>query len=128
MHFALNGMDVMNRRDKKNDHCNPNWRNYDDSVTEEKIKMSGCRMTYETSNMSMPKCRTMDTIMENNRGPDHYEGIKIQPPCRSVEKIGYEYVEYDLDANIWAGQGRFWVTLETMDQKFKEIDQHRYLF
>ena len=125
MHFALNGMDVINRRDKKNDRCNPNWRNYDGSVIEEKIKNSGCRMLYETTNMSIPKCKTVDSIMENNHGLDYYEGAEIQPPCRSVEKIGYDYVENDLDSSVWAGQGYFWITLETMDQKFKEIDQQR---
>ena len=125
MHFTLTGMDVMNRRDKQNDRCSPNWRNYDDSVIAKKIKNSGCIMPYETANMSMPKCKTVDSIMENNHGLEHYEGTGIQPPCRSVEKIGYEYVEYDLDSSAWAGQGHFWMSLETNDQKFKEIDQHR---
>ena len=125
MHFQLTGMDVMNRRQKKNDHCNPNWRNYDISVIEEKIRKSGCRMTYETANMSAPKCNTKAAIIENKKGPDHYEESGLQPPCRSVEKIGYAYDEYDLDATEWAGKGYFWVTLEIMDQKHKEIDQHR---
>ena len=68
-------------------------------------------MPYETTNMSIPKCKIVDSIMKNNHGLDYYEGAEIQPPCRSVEKIGYDYVENDLDSSVWAGQGYFWITL-----------------
>ena len=48
MQLSLTGMDVMNRRDKKNEHCNPNWRDYDNSMIEEKIKKSFIRKTVST--------------------------------------------------------------------------------
>ena len=58
-------------------------------------------------------------------GPDQYEEIGFRSPCRSVEKIEYSYVDHELDAGIWSGQGNFWIELSFTYQRFREITQSR---
>ena len=45
----------MNRRHKKIDHCNPNWRNYDISVIEEKIRKSDNQKNRPIDNQNVHK-------------------------------------------------------------------------
>ena len=58
-------------------------------------------------------------------GPDQYEEFGLEPPCRSVEKIEFTYVEHELDGSPWNGKGHFWIELIILDQRFRETTQSR---
>ena len=68
---------------------------------------------------------TKNQINQVNLGPDTYEESGLQPPCRSVEKIEYSFVEHELSDSIWSGTGHVWLDLTFTGQRFREITQIR---
>ena len=128
MWFTVHGMEVINRRNTKVNSCIENWKNYDSALLEDHTISVGCRAPYQLLlNSSIPLCRTREQMKLVKLGPDQNEEIGFQYPCRSVEKIEYSYVDHELDAGIWSGQGNFWIELSFTYQRFREITQSRYL-
>ena len=126
MWFTVHGMEVINRRNTKLNPCIENWKNYDYSLLENHTMNVGCRAPYQLHlNSSIPFCRTREQMKLVKLGPDQNEEIGFQPPCRSVEKIEYSYVDNELEASIWSGQGNFWIELIFTYQRFREITQSR---
>ena len=130
-HQALRGLLFsckINRRNKRSNPCIENWKNYDSVMLENHTLNVGCRAPYQLHlNLSIPLCRTREQMKLVKLGPDQNEEIGFQYPCRSVEKIEYSYVDHELDAGIWSGQGNFWIELSFTYQRFREITQSRYL-
>ena len=53
------------------------------------------------------------------------DGYGDQPPCRTMEKIDYEYSENDITDTIYAKKGSFWLNFSILSPHFKEIKQER---
>ena len=64
-------------------------------------------------------------MQQVNLGPDTYEESGLLPPCRSVEKIEYSYIEHELNDSIWSGTGHVWLEMIFTGQRFREITQVR---
>ena len=126
MWFTVNGMEVVNRRNTKHTPCIENWKNYDSELLQRHVSDIGCKSPYQSSiNSSVPLCNNKTGMLRAKLGPDQHEEIGLQPPCRSVEKIEYSYVEHELNASVWSGQGNFWIELIFTYQRFREITQSR---
>ena len=126
MWFTVHGMEVVNRRNTKSNPCIENWKNYDSELLENHAIGIGCRAPYQQNlNSSISLCQTGEDMQLAKLGPDRHEEIGLQPPCRSVEKIEYSYVDHELNASIWSGQGNFWIELIFTYQRFREIAQSR---
>ena len=126
MWFTVHGMEVINRRNKKSDPCLENWKNYDSVMLENHTVNVGCRAPYQLHlNSSIPLCRTREQMNLVKLGPDQNEEIGLQPPCRSMEKIEYSYVDHESTNNTLSRKGTFWIELAFTDQRFREITQLR---
>ena len=128
MWFTLTGMDVMNRRHKQDNTCISNWRDYDNELLEKHIRELNCTVPYHPKfNFSghSPCQNELNMQKAAMFGPDQYEEFGLEPPCRSVEKIEFTYVEHELDASPWNGKGHFWIELIILDQRFRETTQSR---
>ena len=126
MWFTVNGIEVTNRRNTKSNSCIENWRNYDSELLENHLTNVECKAPYQKLvNSSIPTCENMEDMKLVKLGPDQHEEIGLEPPCRSVEKIEYSFVDHELNASIWSGQGNFWIELIFTYQRFREITQSR---
>ena len=128
MWFTLTGMDVMNRRNKRHDTCITNWRDYDNEMLKRHIYNLNCSAPYHPTFVTSNRlaCHNESDMQKASKfGPDQYEQFGLEPPCRSVEKIQYTYVEHELDASSWSGKGHFWIEMIFLDQRFRETTQSR---
>ena len=132
MSFALKGMEVLQRRQKKNKRCY-DLEDYDDYIWDIIIEKSGCRPMWIT-NRSEPLCKTRksyEDIMAMHA--DMFDGKnnkKYQQPCRSIEKAKLEYVEYDASDQLGVhsedkDEGLLTLDFDMVTSKFKEIKQVR---
>ena len=99
MDFWLQHVEVLIRRNKAREHCIEDWKNYDNIVTEKHIKSVGCRAPYHsylTSDVHhLPLCHNKGQ-MKNIKLPLTGDKIHMyEPPCRSIERVSYEYNEHD---------------------------------
>ena len=126
MEFTVHGMEVINRRNKRSNPGIENWKNYDSVMLENHALNVRCRAPYQLHlNLSIPLCRTRGQMKLVKLVPDQNEETRLQPPCRSVEKIEYSYVDHELDTSIWRGKGNFWIEFIFTYQRFREITQSR---
>ena len=126
MWFTVHGMEVINRRNTKSNPCIENWKNYDDEILKKHLCNVKCKTPYQQEiNASVSLCKSKKGMQLAKMGPDQHEDFGLQPPCHSIEKIEYSYVDHELDASIWSGEGNFWVELIFTYQRFREVTQSR---
>ena len=123
MDFWLKNAEVLIRRNRPSSPCIDDWQNSDDIVMEMHANHVGCRAPYHknvTSNYEqLPLCKTKDQMKDIQlplTGDMIYE---YDPPCRSIERLSYDYDEYDHSAT--AGEGWFNIAAVILDTRFKEI-------
>ena len=125
MLFKINGMEIINRRQKHNNPCSQDWQNYDQRVMEAHIRKTGCKSLYHKGNSTIPKCDSKEKIKRVNFPFGTEEANVYSHPCKAVEKIYYTYEEEELSNTIYKGSGKFWVGILLFDPRFKEITQNR---
>ena len=125
MRYIINGMEILNRRQKNNFSCEENWQSFDDLTLDRHLKRSGCRATYHKERKDIPLCKNRTRIKRANFPFRSDEIEKYDPPCKAVEKIHYTYEESDWPDTDYSGTGRFWVCILLLDSRYKEITQNR---
>ena len=92
MDFNVLGMNVLGHRYKpKLDNCIHNWRNYDPIMQEKHIRKVGCKAPYQNTVHDFPICDSREK-MKQTLYPIETGHIS---PCRTIEKIDYQYIETD---------------------------------
>ena len=124
MKFQLNGVEMLERRNKPKSPCITNWKEYDDNVLLEHAIAIGCRAPYQLFNKSIPICSTQNKMLLAMIPLTMDVKNKFPPPCRNMEKIYYEYSEHAITTD-WSGRGKFAISLYIFDQTYKEIKQSR---
>ena len=123
MIFKINKMEMIRRRNKSTRPCHDS-ENHDDRVLVQHISKVGCRPPYLKPSKWIRPCATKEE-MKNVRfllRTDEYDNI---PPCRSMEKISYTYLESDMSGTKYEGVGEFWISSAFYDQYFQEIIKTR---
>ena len=122
MRYIVTGMDTLRRRQKLEDPCNENWKNFDYDVIEMNLKKVGCKNIYHKIQTGWPLCKNTTDIIKANF-PFRSDIIQTQynPPCKQVNKMNYVYEEMDYPGK----QGTFWITILLLDSRYTEIVQTR---
>ena len=122
MKYIINGLDTLKRRQKSEDPCHDNWKNFDNDVIEMNIRNVGCKNIYHKNPTDWPICNNRTYIRKANF-PFRSDILKkYNPPCRQVDKMHYVYEEMDYPDE----PGTFWVTILLLDSRYTEIVQTRY--
>ena len=85
------GIDIIERRSKRNDVCKQHWWNDDDEIIDDMVKDVGCTLKYWNTNSSVPICQLQQDYI-SLRTPtivvvDDTFLKKYIPPCREIQTI-----------------------------------------
>ena len=90
MSFTRRNMDVLVRRNKKNNPCDPDWLNYDVNMQGALMRVNGCRPPYYDK-IDLPVCSTADEMyMVTHITPHDMEEDEHPPPCRAISKLQFD--------------------------------------
>ena len=124
MRFKINSVEVLRRRNKANEPCNENWKNYDDNLLVKHTEAAGCKAPYQRPSVDIKPCISkteMKKALFQIRADDYGQ----VPPCRSMEKVLYTYEQHTFgEESKWKGFGQFWVGVY-FGKGFKEIKEVR---
>jgi hypothetical protein len=92
--FQVNGMEVVNYRNKRSEPCDEDWKNDDDKIMNQMIRDNECVPVYWKTqlNISYPRCSTkrqMKTFYLKRRQIDNYT-----IPCRSISKLSFHRSDF----------------------------------
>ena len=104
MRFTLNSMEVLRKRQKKNNDCY-NMGDYDAKIREIIVEKSGCRPSMWNENRSEPLCTTRQSYKKMlSEYWDQYSRLQRRnkaylDPCLSIKKLQIEYFEENIVSN-----------------------------
>ena len=99
IHLRINILEVAVRRNTKTRPCNEDWRMDDFRVFQQYIEKGvKCVSPYHQWNLSYPACDTMEK-MSQAYFPLGDARMKYKQPCKSAEKVVYEYSDLDFSNN-----------------------------
>ena len=123
--FHVKDVEIMQRRNKNSSPCKEDSQNYDNDILQHHIDYVGCRASYQGNFSSkVPLCSTKEQMAKASMTL-RSDGYGDRPPCRTMEKIDYEYSENDITDTIYAKKGSFWLNFSILSPHFKEIKQER---
>ena len=114
----------MNALSILNTPCDENWKDYDDTVLAEHTRKIGCRAPYIEIRKGERLCTTKSE-MKRSRFFLRSDLNGMLQPCKTLQKVRYEYSESDLSTTEWADTNSFWIGLKILDPYFMEIKQTR---
>ena len=124
MKFKVDNVQAIRRRNKIDQPCDENWKYYDDTVLAEHTQKIGCRAPYQESRKGERLCSTKSE-MKRSRFFLRSDLNGMLQPCKTLQKVRYEYSEYDLSTTENADTNSFWIGLMFFDPYFMEITQTR---
>ena len=100
MRYEVDNIAIIRRRNKPQQPCYKNWKNYDNAILENNLKSVGCRLPFQNVHIRLPLCNTSQSMKEAwTNSPELEYGQNIQP-CRSMIKISYRFDETNI-RDIW---------------------------
>ena len=124
MKFKVDKVEAIRRRNKIDQPCDENWKYYDDTVLAEHTQKIGCRAPYIEVSKGERLCTTKSE-MKRSRFFLRSDLNGMLQPCKTLQKVRYEYSEYDLSTTENADTNSFWIGLMFFDPYFMEITQTR---
>ena len=126
MRFRVESMDILNKRNKNNDPCRDDWKNYDFDILTEHVEEIKCRAPYHILSDQFPFCSTNEQL-KRARAFSLSSGIidDLTHPCKIAEKISYTYEEGDSEGTGRFSLNEFWISLYFYNRRYKEITQTR---
>ena len=87
MDFMIQQIDIMKRRNKRNDPCLPDDLNYDSIILEEFLNKSGCKSLYHRSIKDLEVCDSEDKTKMTN-----FERMKNKKLMKGMHKRIHTYI------------------------------------
>lgn len=122
--FRVDNVEAIRRRNKIDQPCDENWKAYDDTVLAKHTERIGCRAPYQEIRKGVRLCSTKSE-MKKSRFFLRSDLNGMLQPCKTLQKVRYEYSEYDLSTTENADTNSFWIGLMFFDPYFMEITQTR---
>ena len=129
---------VLNRRNKRSEPCNPEWKSDDELSIQSMLKDATCTPPYIKlrNHSNYPRCTTREDL-------EHFHRLAMMatmknqqrpPPCRQIEKATFGFEEFDWLVDNWifgsddddkqnATKAMFEILFEFPDATYMEIDQ-----
>ena len=104
--------------------CHEYWQNYEANVLKQHVQKVGCRAPYQEIGKRVRHC-TSKSEMKKSRFFLRSDINGMPTPCRTLQKVIYEYAEADLYTTDDAGTNSFWIGIALFDPYFMEITQTR---
>ena len=115
MEFSLQQIDILKRRNKRNDPCISDDFNFDQILWDDGLERIGCKTPYHRTHKNLKICYSKEkiekAIFDNNNSE------KPMKPCTSASTLTFAYSEYDLILN---GPDRFYISF-IYPKLYKEI-------
>ena len=99
MSFRIENIDVITRRNKKDDPCIEEWDNYDKQFIQNWMNNVGCRpihWRFREKN-HLPICTNASQMKQFSNQPRTSDVEYFYPPCKVIERLQYSYHESDID-------------------------------
>ena len=113
MSFKLQQLEVLKRRNKRNDHCVPNELNFDQMILDDYLDKLGCKAPYHRTDKNLEVCDSILNMKKANF--DHLGNENPKKACTSVSIITFTYDEHDKKGN-----DKFSILIEYPSQ-YKEV-------
>ena len=100
LNYKIVNMEVLRRRNKRNQQCNDKW-NDDDKILEKIVSLVGCRPPHWQINSTEKKCTNQSQLKDYNlpfvswipHVPSLHILNDLPPPCQAILGIHYDYSE-----------------------------------
>ena len=115
MAFVLNQIDILKRRNKRNEPCIPDLLSFDNVVLNSHLESFNCRPPYQKIGTNHTICSSSKDLQLSKIESTTLSNMK--KACTSAEIITYTYEEYDTNKN---GSDWVWFVID-YPKKFKEI-------
>ena len=116
--ISISMIDVLTRRNTRNDHCINDWKNHDTLYQEQLVKIVGCSPIYWVTSLQFPICNEKEQyvqleklINKKTSNADNSDGFKL--PCRQIMKAFY-------DATLDSSAGNFKIAVQFNEPKYRE--------
>ena len=119
MVFERSKMEVLQRRNKRNEPCIEDWKNHDDYVIQEIIARAGCRPPYWKSK-GVRLCSSKEEMKKVLPPLTKHDYLDYTPPCRSVTNLPFSFQE--IDENLSRDPAYFRISMTSADTTFKNIE------
>ena len=121
--FTINNLEIIKRRDKRNDPCVRNYQDYDRTVVNTRIDRLGCRPRYLQPSRNTTICKTMETLKEAMvvSNVDFVADDAIQP-CLSIGDIRVSQGTAYNPGQMSKGPDATWLSM-TPPKKIRMIQQ-----
>lgn len=124
MKFKIDNVEFIRRRNKIDQPCDDNWKDYDDTVLAKHAERIGCKAPYQVITKGVRLCSTKSEMKRSQFFLRSDLNGMLQP-CKTLQKVRYEYSETDLSTTSWGDRNSFWIGLKILDPYFMEIKQTR---
>ena len=95
MKFNIKNIDVIVRRNKPQEPCVTDWKNYDEYVMHSMILETGCRPMHWKLTSNFPLCGNATQMKRFMKQPTISMIESLSPPCKSIDRLDYVYSEKD---------------------------------
>ena len=102
MEFEVRNIDVISRRNKINEPCVEDWKNYDQFYMENLMNNIGCHPPQWKFDSKFPNCSSDQQMRNLSRQPLAYDVASFTQPCKIIDRLDYTYSESDLGFNKWS--------------------------
>ena len=122
MVLTVKNMEVLKHRNKVDKPCNQDWKNDDDIVMRKIMHRVGCKPPHWKIDANLKPCSTEKEIAQF-KWPTYATLKNFPPPCQVIEKLQYDYEEFDEkypqdNSSSWVG-----ISLFFPEPSYKEIKQ-----
>ena len=93
MRFEVRNIDVISRRNKINEPCVEDWRNYDQNYMETLMIEFGCHPPHWKSDTKLPICSNEKQMKYFFELPEYYDAAIALQPCKKIDRLDYTYTE-----------------------------------
>ena len=93
MKFNINNINIISRRNKPEEPCVTDWRDYDKHVMRSMMLETGCHPAHWKLANDLPICNDTAQMKAFSEQPTTAKIESIIPPCRSIDRVHYHYHE-----------------------------------
>ena len=131
MLLTINIFEITIRRNTRRNPCNEQWKMDDFEVFQKLVDKTRCKAPHQIWNTSYPVCDTKEKMAAVDL--NFFVRRNYSPPCQSVEKVVYEYSEFEpeittsmdpdiMSSNLWVNDNNSFLLMANLQgDKFKAI-------
>ena len=97
LRHLVRAVEVVRKRNKKQEPCNAYWKEYDDWVIKYYKNETGCNNPYQKQEINLPMCNTQQQMKHSVLPINVAEGQRYLKPCKTMENVRVDHVESNLE-------------------------------